>query len=138
MSKPKEPYELWYGIALPPAAVRLIKSAPDRRIPKAAMLRFRSVGAAKMRKLERAGALFGYEFTDELQPRPVSRDYPSGVEASVCADIADRQRKGIAKYGLTVAENPLKLKQWLQHAYEETLDKAVYLKRAILEMEGVV
>jgi hypothetical protein len=27
------------------------------------------------------------------------------------------------------------LKQWLQHAYEETLDKAVYLRRAIEEIE---
>ncbi len=61
---------------------------------------------------------------------------PSGVEADVCADIAARQQKGIAKYGVTVADNPLKLKEWLQHAYEETLDKAIYLKRAILEMEN--
>lgn len=62
--------------------------------------------------------------------------FPSGVEADVCADIVDRQQKGIAKYGVTVADNPLKLKEWLQHAYEETLDKAIYLKRAILEMEN--
>ena len=43
---------------------------------------------------------------------------------------------GIAKYGVTVAENPLKLKEWLQHAYEEALDQAIYLKRAIEEMES--
>lgn len=59
-----------------------------------------------------------------------------GTEASVCHDIASRQRKGIEKYGTTVANNPLSLKQWLQHAYEETLDKAVYLKRAIEEMNN--
>jgi len=62
---------------------------------------------------------------------------PSGIEAAVCRDIADRQQKGIAKYGVTVAENPLELREWLQHAYEETLDKAIYLKRAIAEMENV-
>jgi hypothetical protein len=61
---------------------------------------------------------------------------PSGIEAAVCRDITDRQQKGITKYGLTVAENPLSLKEWLQHAYEETLDKAIYLKRAITEMEN--
>ena len=61
---------------------------------------------------------------------------PSGIEAAVCNDIAERQQKGIAKYGVTVAENPLELREWLQHAYEETLDKAVYLKRAIAEMEN--
>jgi hypothetical protein len=58
----------------------------------------------------------------------------SGVEASVCADIAERQKKGIAKYGVTVAENPLELREWLQHAYEECLDQAVYLKRAMAEL----
>lgn len=60
---------------------------------------------------------------------------PTGIEAEVCSDIAIRQQKGLVKYGMTVADNPLTLKQWLQHAYEETLDKAVYLKRAINEME---
>lgn len=60
----------------------------------------------------------------------------SGTELEVCQDIARRQRLGIAKYGKTVADNPLSLKQWLQHAYEETLDKAVYLKRAIAEVES--
>ncbi len=61
---------------------------------------------------------------------------PSGVELEVCHDIAVRQEKGIAKYGVTVASNPLDLKAWLQHAYEETLDQAIYLKRAIREMEN--
>ena len=37
----------------------------------------------------------------------------SGVESAVCGDIAARQ--------------------WLQHAYEECLDQAVYLKRAMAE-----
>lgn len=59
---------------------------------------------------------------------------PSGIEAAVCADIAERQRLGLAKYGVSVADNPLALKEWLQHAYEETLDQAIYLKRAIAEI----
>jgi hypothetical protein len=59
----------------------------------------------------------------------------TGTEAKVCADIAARQQLGLNKYGTSVAENPLSLKQWLQHAYEETLDKAVYLRRAIEELE---
>jgi hypothetical protein len=60
----------------------------------------------------------------------------TGTEARVCWDIAERQRKGIAKYGQTVEQNPLSLRQWLQHAYEETLDKAIYLKRAIEEIDA--
>lgn len=62
----------------------------------------------------------------------------TGIEAEVCKDIAERQRKGVAKYGVTVADNPLSLKEWLQHAYEESLDLPIYLKRAIMAMENVL
>lgn len=59
----------------------------------------------------------------------------SGTELDVVLDIAKRQQVGIAKYGTTVENNPLTLRQWLQHAYEECLDQAVYLRRAINEIE---
>lgn len=61
---------------------------------------------------------------------------PTGIELKVCEDIARRQQVGINKYGTTVADNPLALREWLQHAYEETLDKAVYLRRAIAEIDA--
>lgn len=61
---------------------------------------------------------------------------PTGVEAQVCDDIARRQHFGLAKYGTTVADNPLTHKQWLEHAYFEALDMAIYLKRAMQEPEG--
>lgn len=61
---------------------------------------------------------------------------PTGTEARVCADIAARQALGIRKYGQTVEANPLPLQAWLQHAYEETLDQAVYLKRAIEQLQA--
>ncbi len=61
---------------------------------------------------------------------------PEGTEAEVCLDIARRQKMGQAKYGTTVAENPLSLKQWLTHAYEEALDQAIYIKRAIAEIDA--
>jgi hypothetical protein len=51
------------------------------------------------------------------------------------ADISRRQQMGIKKYNSTVRDNDLSLKQWLQHAYEETLDKAIYLKRAIEQID---
>jgi len=60
---------------------------------------------------------------------------PTGTEARVCADIAARQALGIAKYGSTVHDNPLTLRAWLLHAYEETLDQAVYLRRAIEQID---
>lgn len=72
--------------------------------------------------------------SDSLRPQPVPH-VPVGTEAEVCADIAHRQKLGIAKYGTTVAQNPLPLEAWLQHAYEEALDEAIYLKRAIEEIK---
>ena len=61
---------------------------------------------------------------------------PEGTEAEVCADIARRQQLGKNKYGTTVAENRLSLRCWLVHAFEECLDEAVYLKRAISEIDA--
>lgn len=61
----------------------------------------------------------------------------SGIESEVCRDIAERQKKGIAKYGTSVADNPLSHAQWLRHAYEEALDFAIYLKAALATEEGV-
>ena len=60
------------------------------------------------------------------------------TETEVCADIKRRQELGIAKYGTTVAQNPLELRQWLQHAYEEKLDDVVYMKRAIQELDKII
>ncbi len=57
------------------------------------------------------------------------------VEA-VRQDLLKRSQAGISKYGVTLEREDLNLKDWLQHAYEETLDQANYLKRAILEIEA--
>ena len=59
----------------------------------------------------------------------------TGTEGLVCDDIAARQKLGMAKYGTTVCANPLELKAWLQHAYEEALDLSVYLRRCIQEID---
>lgn len=53
----------------------------------------------------------------------------TGIEAIVCKEIARRQQLGIQKYGITVAENPLALLEWVRHAKEEALDLAVYLTK---------
>ena len=58
------------------------------------------------------------------------------TELLVCIDIQKRQELGIKKYGTTLAGNKLNTKEWLQHAYEEMLDSALYLKRAIQEIES--
>ncbi len=58
-----------------------------------------------------------------------------GTEANVVALIAKRQQLGLKKYGCSVRDNPLVLRQWLQHALEESLDMAVYLQRCIEELD---
>jgi hypothetical protein len=61
--------------------------------------------------------------------------YLSGTELRVCQIIAERQMRGIEKYGTTVSDNPLPLRAWLRHALEECLDQAIYLQRAIEELD---
>lgn len=61
----------------------------------------------------------------------------SVVEA-VRADLLRRSQFGIAKYGTTLDRTDLSLRDWLNHAYEECLDQANYLKRAIMEIDGGV
>jgi hypothetical protein len=60
----------------------------------------------------------------------------TGIEALVCQEIARRQRLGIQKYGLTVADNPLALIEWVRHAKEEALDLAVYLTKLQTTLEA--
>lgn len=66
----------------------------------------------------------------------MSTNQPTGIEARVAEDIAERQRLGIAKYGTTVADADLTDTQWLRHAYEEALDLSVYLRTLIEQLEA--
>lgn len=58
------------------------------------------------------------------------------VIAAVRADLMARAQVGIVKYGVTLGRTDLGLRSWLQLAYEEMLDGAAYLKRAMMEMDG--
>ena len=58
-----------------------------------------------------------------------------GIEKLVCQDIEARQQLGLKKYGLSVENNPLRLREWLEHAYQECLDQAIYLRRAMQELD---
>jgi hypothetical protein len=55
----------------------------------------------------------------------------SNIVTEVLSDIKKRETKGFLQYGTTVDRNDYDLKMWLQEAYEECLDMAVYLKSAI-------
>ena len=78
-------------------------------------------------QLERKEGKVEIRFTEPEKIDPV-------VEA-VRTDLLARSKVGIAKYGFTLADNQGGLRYWLQHAYEETLDHANYLKRAIMELD---
>jgi len=60
------------------------------------------------------------------------------VVEAVRDDLLRRSQIGIAKYGVTLERTDLNLRDWLQHAYEEHLDAANYLRRAIMEMDGEI
>ena len=57
------------------------------------------------------------------------------VVRAVRQDLLDRSNAGIVKYNNTLDRTDIDLKGWLQHAYEECLDQANYLKRSIIEIE---
>ena len=58
------------------------------------------------------------------------------VVEAVRKDLLDRSNVGITKYGTTLAANNGNHRYWLNHAYEEALDLANYLKRAIMELDA--
>lgn len=68
------------------------------------------------------------------QPLPIVNDLPF-VQDAVIADIEERRRIGIERYGTPLqAHNG---RDALRDAYEEALDLAMYLKQAIMERDGV-
>lgn len=62
----------------------------------------------------------------------IKYDYKqSSIVTKVMDDIKSREKKGFLQYGTTVDRTDYDLKMWLQEAYEECLDQAIYLKSAI-------
>jgi hypothetical protein len=60
---------------------------------------------------------------------------PSTILQVVIAELKVREERGLQKYGTTMDRTDLTEKQWLQHAYEEALDLAMYLRKLIKEKE---
>lgn len=58
------------------------------------------------------------------------------IVAAVCADLKSRSERGIGKYGVTLDRDDLSQREWLQHAYEEALDLANYLKRIMMDLDS--
>ena len=54
----------------------------------------------------------------------------------VIADLKAREEMGRATYGTTVDRTDIDRAGWLRYAYEEALDLALYLRRALDEAEA--
>lgn len=67
-----------------------------------------------------------HEITNSIPKRAVDP-----VVEQVCEELKKRSEKGIKKYGITLHDNKLSRKEWLQHAKEESLDLALYLQKLI-------
>lgn len=55
----------------------------------------------------------------------------SALLNEVVMDMIMREKKGYSQYRQTMDRKDLTEKEWLQHAYEEALDLALYLKKII-------
>lgn len=53
------------------------------------------------------------------------------ITRSLQAELEARAARGVMKYGVTLGDAPLSLRDVLVHAKEEALDLAAYLQRAI-------
>ena len=62
-------------------------------------------------------------------------DIKDRVTVSVIDDLASRAERGLKKYNTTLEENDHQ--NMLQHAYEEALDLAQYLKKEITTLNTI-
>jgi len=60
--------------------------------------------------------------------------FTDSIVFDVIKDIASRAELGLAKYNTTMDREDLIASDWVQHAYEECLDMALYLKRLKKDM----
>ncbi len=56
----------------------------------------------------------------------------SNILDQTIKDLQAREVRGLKEYGTTMDRTDLSQDEWLQHAYEEALDLALYLKKLLL------
>ena len=61
--------------------------------------------------------------------------YASDLLNEVVIDMIMREKKGFSEYNHTMDRTDLTREQWIQHAYEEALDLALYLKKIMKVQE---
>ena len=63
------------------------------------------------------------------------RDSMSKIEKQVCEKILQRSEVGKKKYGITMEEEILSIRQWLIHLQEELMDATVYVEKLLESVE---
>lgn len=58
-------------------------------------------------------------------------DNMSRIEDEVCKKIQQRAAVGKAKYGVTMEEEVLSIREWLNHLQQELMDAAVYVEKLL-------
>lgn len=58
------------------------------------------------------------------------------IEESVIEDIRSRREMGRKQYGCTMERTDIDILGWAQHAYEEAMDTAIYLKRLMRDLSN--
>ena len=71
-----------------------------------------------------------------INKKDIEHTEACNITKSIIKDLIDSDKKGVEEYGTTVDRGDYNLKDWLQHAYEETLDTAKYLAAAIKKLEN--
>ena len=56
----------------------------------------------------------------------------SNILDETIKDLYKREIRGLIEYGTTMDRTDLSQQEWLQHAYEEALDLALYLKKLLI------
>jgi hypothetical protein len=56
----------------------------------------------------------------------------SNILDQTIKDLQAREVRGLKEYGTTMDRTDLSQDKWLQHAYEEALDLALYLKKLLI------
>jgi hypothetical protein len=74
-----------------------------------------------------------FEELDALREGDV--EFPELVYLNVYGKLERRRLIGLDTYGMKIMASPETMKQWLEHALEESLDQSVYLQTVLLKLE---
>ena len=75
------------------------------------------------------------EFRPLTAPQETANRSGDAIVDETIALLLARAKLGQEKYGTTLMRNDLTLLDWMRHAVEESLDRTLYMLRAIKDLE---